>query len=1006
MAITTINIGTAANDNTGDTGRAAFGITNDNFIDVQNQIDGKVDVDGAKVLSDNNYDNTDKAKVDNLPADVNADLDTKVNLAGDTMDVGSQFIVADGVFSAPSVVYGFETGDLTGFTTFGNANWFATSVLANTGTWSAQSGAIGNSQQTVLEKVETITNPFSVISFAYQTETEGDQYDPLEFYINGLRQFEVSGDSSGFKATKNFYIEEGTHTLTWKFTRDSGGGGGGNFVRIDDVSIRTFTSGLTSNSFAYFKDIVLDGNITLGGKIVGDPTFLSDIRIAPTQASENDLVFFIGTGPGFRNARFGGNALVSLLDLFENNANAAFGNGAGGAMTNGKRNTFLGQAALGGLVTGDGNVSAGYISGLDVTSGDNNVLLGQYAAKGVTTMNNSVVLMPQTDASSELLGVTLNSVAVVGPLDYIGIQIDGITGHHTVPNLTNANILTAGDTSLLNKKYADDFLEDPETVNILSEADFEPLELATDGVMRHPITYEVFTKISQADITVANPFWIKPSTTRKKIVFGSNNLGFQITYTGTDTLFYGTDISIFELNSIGFVFSNPGTRFLDLTGDFINNPSSSPVFRAVGLTVNGCDFGSVNNTFGIQIMNLSLIEITKGLRINNAIIGVEVVDSSMSSNTAIDGAYFTLTGIVGNIFVNSLSISSLVSGESLIAADSGLITDEASITLAPFLGTAGTEFFQSELSGDIVSYVDLAVQITGSGTSYVDDGNGNVKVTVSSTFKLYEGLTITNSATTSYNGDAKVLKVLSTTEFVMVKTYVGDEVSGTYVGNGTRVTTEFNHGITDFRVSTISGSSITEYNGAQIVRNSGGDDGFTFLKDYDIDVPFNGTAFTGSFSVTSFDQTNVKVLSRDNGALPDSQKVAQVYLNTLETVTIVSTVFSKIGGTNWIEQISEEFTTDNTGRITYNGIHPQSFAIRIDGNIGKVGGGTDVIEMQVAVNDVVLAASSASTEATISSGVSGEVVVTLDPGDYAEIWVTNQTNGSNIEVAFASLVIK
>lgn len=41
---------------------------------------GKVDKDGSKVLSDNNYDDADKGKVDNLPADTNDELDKKQNI--------------------------------------------------------------------------------------------------------------------------------------------------------------------------------------------------------------------------------------------------------------------------------------------------------------------------------------------------------------------------------------------------------------------------------------------------------------------------------------------------------------------------------------------------------------------------------------------------------------------------------------------------------------------------------------------------------------------------------------------------------------------------------------------------------------------------------------------------------------------------------------------------------------------------------------------------------------
>ncbi len=964
--------------------------------DITDLQSGKVDKVAGKELSENDYVDADKAKVDNTPADTITELAGKVSLTGDNvMAVASTLTVADAIVDAPYVSYGFESGDLTGFTTSGNAVWFATNAASHSGTWSAQSGVIGNSEFSSLQKSEIVSQAFTVIQFAVETSTEGDGFDPMDFYINGFLQDSFSGISGGFVLSSYYIIPQGTNTLEWIYSRDGGGGGGSDFVRIDTIDLSTYTPGLTANSLAHLKDAVLDGNTLLSGKFIGQPVFNSDIAIKALGVPDS-FRFYIGPLGGLLNTRVGVNAMGAMINDPANSRNTGVGNFSAPAFTDGLGNSFYGDTAGRDFTAGDYNQFVGGQAGRNLVTGDRNQFYGRLSGKGITSGDDNIMIGSFGEADANVFTGVVNGVFSVNIRTNHLMSIDTVTGTHLLPILDTASINLGGAQSMITKGYADDFVGNPEFSNILSEANLEPLELATDGVMRHPIDYEVFTKMSQDEITIANPFWIKPSTTRKKVVIGSHDLSFKLTYTGTDSLFYGVDVSGLSFMSIDIVFSNSGTKFLDLNGDFINNPLSSPVLLANGLTVNGCDMGHINGFLGLQVMNFTAVAITDGLEINNAIVGLEIRDSTITGNTSISNAYFRFTGTIGNIFINNLSIAGLASGESLIALDSGLVTDSISIDRAPFLATAGSNFFQPDLTGSITLYQNLAALITGSGTAYVDDGNGNVKVTTTSTSDLYIGLTLTISATTNYNGNFQITKILSTTEFVINDAYVSDEVSGSHVGNGTRVTSAA-HGITDYRTNTISAT--TNYNGVFVVRN-------TTTNTFDIDFTFVADDATGSFIVTSLDQTNVKVSARDNGALPDSQKVAQVYMSTFIVVTIATTVFTKIGGTNWVEQISEEFTTDNTGRATYNGINPKSFSIRIDGEIGKVGGGTDQIEMRAAVNDVTLPASRASTTATVSDSVSGEAVVTLQPGDYVELWVTNQTNGSNVEVEFASMVVK
>jgi len=73
---------------------------------------------------------------------------------------------------------------------------------------------ISDGESTYLET--TVTGPGD-LSFYWKVDSESG-YDYLRFYIDGAEQAKISGSTSW--AQKTYSIDSGSHTLTWKYTKD------------------------------------------------------------------------------------------------------------------------------------------------------------------------------------------------------------------------------------------------------------------------------------------------------------------------------------------------------------------------------------------------------------------------------------------------------------------------------------------------------------------------------------------------------------------------------------------------------------------------------------------------------------------------------------------------------------------------------------------------------------------------------------------------------------------
>ena len=112
----------------------------------------------------------------------------------------------------------------------GCANWDVDNTESYTGSGSAQSGAIGNSQSSDISVTLDVTAD-GEIDFYYRVSAEYSSsgsyfYDGLEFYIDNTLKGQYQSTTSGGSPWTNvsYDVTEGEHTFRWTYVKDGGGG--------------------------------------------------------------------------------------------------------------------------------------------------------------------------------------------------------------------------------------------------------------------------------------------------------------------------------------------------------------------------------------------------------------------------------------------------------------------------------------------------------------------------------------------------------------------------------------------------------------------------------------------------------------------------------------------------------------------------------------------------------------------------------------------------------------
>jgi hypothetical protein len=117
------------------------------------------------------------------------------------------------------------------WTTSGDAPWITSSNQAQSGLRSAQSGDIGNNEETVLET--TLDCGDGEVSF-YRRVSSERSFDYLIFAIDGVEQARWSGEEDWQKVS--FAISAGRHTFTFSYVKDSSTDSGSDRAWIDNFN--------------------------------------------------------------------------------------------------------------------------------------------------------------------------------------------------------------------------------------------------------------------------------------------------------------------------------------------------------------------------------------------------------------------------------------------------------------------------------------------------------------------------------------------------------------------------------------------------------------------------------------------------------------------------------------------------------------------------------------------------------------------------------------------------
>ena len=156
---------------------------------------------------------------------------------------------------------GFETGDFSMYDWQfgGNANWTIVSDQAHSGTYSAKSGSISDSQQTnLILTAEILAN--GEVSFYKKVSSEAN-WDKLYFYIDNQEKGNWSGDEAWSQVS--YPVTAGTHTFKWSYQKDSSVSSGSDCAWVDDIQFPPTSVTLALDPIMDFEALVDENNVSL-----------------------------------------------------------------------------------------------------------------------------------------------------------------------------------------------------------------------------------------------------------------------------------------------------------------------------------------------------------------------------------------------------------------------------------------------------------------------------------------------------------------------------------------------------------------------------------------------------------------------------------------------------------------------------------------------------------------------------------------------------------------------
>lgn len=154
--------------------------------------------------------------------------------------------------------------------------WFAEPQVTHDGAVAAQSGAITNTEESILQT--TVTGP-GTLTFWWKVSSEAD-YDFLKFYQGATNAAAISGEVDWQKLA--FSIPPGTHTLRWVYSKDASVSDGRDAGWLDQI---TFTPAPLLLSA---PRVLSDGSFAFAASMAdGEPLPTDNVAAFEVQASTN-----------------------------------------------------------------------------------------------------------------------------------------------------------------------------------------------------------------------------------------------------------------------------------------------------------------------------------------------------------------------------------------------------------------------------------------------------------------------------------------------------------------------------------------------------------------------------------------------------------------------------------------------------------------------------------------------------------------------------------------------